>query len=94
MTPTSGAHTPIFSDGFESGNLSAWTTSGGLTVQSALVHSGSFAAQGNTTNGATYAKKLLPTTYSNGYARIYFNLVSYSSQVEIDAGIPASISTW
>ena len=82
-TPTSGAHIPVFSDGFESGNLSSWTTNAGLTVQTALVHSGTYAAQGNTTNGATYAKKTLPTTYNEGYARIYFNLVSYSSQVNL-----------
>ncbi len=82
-TATPVIHTPVFSDGFESGNLSAWTTNGGLTVQSTLVHGGNFAAQGNTTVGATYAKKALPTSYNEGYARIYFNLVSYSSQVNL-----------
>lgn len=82
-TSTSQQHTPVFTDGFESGNLSAWTTTAGLTVESTIVHGGTFAAQANTTNGGTYAKKLLPTTYSNGYARIYFNLVSYSSQVNL-----------
>jgi hypothetical protein len=73
----------IFSDGFESGTLNAWTTKSGLTVQSAVVHNGFYAAQGNTTNGGTYAKKTLPSTYTDGYARIYFNLVSYSSQVNL-----------
>jgi len=84
-TPTLPLHTPVFSDGFESGNMSLWTSSGGLTVQTqtALVHSGTYAAQGNTTNGATYAKKTLPASYSDGYARIYFNIVSYSSQVNL-----------
>src|SRR5258706_1926376 len=82
-TATSVIHTPIFSDGFESGNLSAWTTNGGLTVQSTLVHGGNFAAQGNTTIGATYAKKTLPMSYSEGYARIYFNIASMSSQVNL-----------
>jgi iron/zinc purple acid phosphatase-like protein C/fibronectin type III domain protein len=82
-TPTSATQTPVFSDGFESGNMSSWTTNAGLTVQTTLVHSGTYAAQGNTTNGATYAKKTLATTYSEGYARIYFNLVSYSSQVNL-----------
>ena len=63
--------------------MSSWTTNAGLTVQTTLVHSGTYAAQGNTTNGATYAKKTLATSYSEGYARIYFNLVSYSSQVNL-----------
>jgi len=82
-TPTAAAHIPVFSDGFESGNLSSWTSSAGLTVQTTLVHSGSYAAQGNTTNGNTFAKKTLATSYNEGYARIYFNLVSYSSQVNL-----------
>jgi hypothetical protein len=73
----------VFTDGFESGNLSAWTSSAGLTVQSALVHSGGFAAQANTTTGNTYAKKTLASTYTDGYARIYFNLVSSASQVNL-----------
>ncbi|NJM39580.1 MAG: hypothetical protein HC853_01795, partial [Anaerolineae bacterium] len=84
--PSTATPTPapvIFQDGFESSNLSAWTSSAGLTVQTATVHLGSFAAQGNTTNGTTYAKKTLPATYSDGYARVYFNLVSYSSQVNV-----------
>jgi hypothetical protein len=63
--------------------MSAWTSSGGLAVQTALAHSGRYAAQGNTTNGGTYAKKTLPSTYTDGYARIYFNLVSYTSQVNL-----------
>ena len=82
-TPAPTSQMPVFSDGFESGNMSSWTSSAGLAVQTALVHSGNFAAQGNATNGATYAKKTLPASYSDGYARIYFNLVSYSSQVNL-----------
>jgi hypothetical protein len=82
-TPTRALSTPVFSDGFESGSLSAWTSKGGLTVQSAVVHTGAQAAEGNTTNGGTYAKKTLPSTYSDGYSRIYFNLVSSASQVNL-----------
>jgi hypothetical protein len=80
-TPTAGPS--IFSDGFESANLSTWTSSGGLAVQNAQAHSGSYAAEANTTNGNTYAKKTLPSTYANGWARIYFNLLSYSSPVNL-----------
>jgi iron/zinc purple acid phosphatase-like protein C/fibronectin type III domain protein/calcineurin-like phosphoesterase family protein len=82
-TPTPTLRVPVFRDGFESGNLSAWTSSAGLTVQTTLVHSGTYAAQGNTTNGNTYAKKTLSTNYTDGYGRVYFNLVSYSSQVNL-----------
>jgi hypothetical protein len=73
----------VFQDGFESGNLSAWTSDSGLTVQTTTVRSGSYAARANTTNGNTFAKKTLPSTYTNAYARIYFNLISYASQVNL-----------
>jgi hypothetical protein len=52
-------------------------------VQQTLVHGGSYAAQANTTTGTTYAKKTLPAAYGEGYARLYFNLVSASSQVNL-----------
>jgi hypothetical protein len=74
---------PVFSDGFESGSFSSWTSSGGLVLQSAIVRSGAFAAEGSTSNGATYAKKTLPSTYADGYGRVYFNLRSTSSQVNL-----------
>lgn len=79
----SGAPPPVFTDGFESGDLSAWTSSGGLTVQSALTSSGSFAALANTTVGNTYAKKTLASTYADGYSRVFFNLRSTASQVNL-----------
>ena len=46
------------------------------------MHSGGFAAEGNTTNGATYAKKTV-TAARDGYARVYFNLKSAASQVNL-----------
>jgi hypothetical protein len=81
-TPTVAA-APVFSDGFESGTLAAWSATTGLVIESATVHGGVYAAEGNTTTGNTYAKKTLPATYNDGYSRIYFNLVSYSSQVNL-----------
>ena len=74
---------PIFSDGFESGDLSRWTAIGGLNPEASIVHSGTFAAEGKTTTGATYAKKLLPSTYASGFARAYVDVVSASSQVNL-----------
>ena len=84
VTTPPAARTYVFSDGFESANLSQWTTNGGLVVQNLLKHSGTWAAQGNTTNGATYAKKLFSSTYADGYLRTYFYLASgYTGQVNI-----------
>ena len=73
----------IFTDGFESGNLSAWTSSGGLTVEGTTTHTGSFAVEASTTNGNTYAKKLLPSTYTDAYSRVFVDLKSESSQVNL-----------
>ncbi|MGH3509908.1 MAG: metallophosphoesterase, partial [Nocardioidaceae bacterium] len=74
---------PVFADGFESGNLSAWGATGGLTVESGTVYDGGYAAEGNTTNGATYAKKTLPSTYPDAYAQVHFDVVSQASQVNL-----------
>jgi hypothetical protein len=82
VTTPSGT-TAIFTDGFESGNLSAWTSSGGLTVQGTTVHTGSSAAEGNTTAGNTYAKKTMPATYTDAYSRVWFNVKSSASQVNL-----------
>lgn len=80
---TPAASPPLFSDGFESGNLAAWTSSAGLTVQGTLTHAGSFAAQAATTNGNTYAKQTLTSTATDGYSRVWINLQSTSSQVNL-----------
>jgi hypothetical protein len=73
----------VFQDGFESGNLSAWTKSVGLMAEKPLKHTGTWGAQGNTTTGATYAEKKLPATYADGYALVFFDLVSASSEVTL-----------
>ena len=60
-----GASGPVFSDGFESGNLSAWTGSSGMTVQQSLTYAGSWAARA-TSNGsaAAYMYKSLAAPFS------------------------------
>jgi hypothetical protein len=80
---TAAAATPVFSDGFETGDLSAWTTTAGLTVTTADHRNGSYAAEGNTTNGNTYAKKTLPSTYTDAYARVGYKIKSQSAQVNL-----------
>ena len=72
-----------FADGFESGNLSAWTTSRGVVAESAVARTGGFGAQASTSTGATYAKKTLSAAYSDGYARVAFRVVSQASQLNL-----------
>jgi hypothetical protein len=77
------SHHPVFSDGFESDNFSAWTSSKGLAVEATIVHSGAFAAEVNTSHGGGSALKKLPSTYTTGYGRVWFDIVSESSQLNV-----------
>ena len=78
---TPAAQIPIFTDGFESGDLSAWSSSGGLAIESSDVRTGTYAAAATTTNGNTYARKTLDATYSDAYARLGFQILSQANQV-------------
>jgi hypothetical protein len=78
---TTPAGVAPFQNGFEAG-FTGWTSSGGLVLEGSTLHSGLFSAEGNTTNGATYAKKTV-TAGLDGYARVYVNLKSAASQVNL-----------
>jgi hypothetical protein len=72
-----------FSDGFETGDLSQWTASTGLTVQQQEVFSGAWAARGTTTGPAANAYKLLSTPQTRLYARTRFKMISQSQTTVI-----------
>ena len=80
MSQTSTPVSPgqlLFSDGFESGNLSQWTTGQGLIVQTQQVASGSYAAQGSSAaGGATYARKSLSVPQTDLFYRVRFKIIS------------------
>ncbi len=80
---TANSHVVVFSDGFEGANFSAWTAAKGLLIESARVHTGSFAARVNTTRGGGFARKTLPSTYAAGYGRVWFAITSAASQVNV-----------
>jgi len=67
---------PLLADGFERGDLSAWTTDAGLTVGSAEVRSGSFAARATSTGAPTSASANLQTPQTDLYSRLAFKIVS------------------
>ena len=76
-SPIASATTSIFTDGFETGNLSRWTSSSGLTVQGLTVNSGSWAAEAKSPkNTVAYAVKQLPSTYQDLYYTIHFDILS------------------
>jgi len=80
---------PVFSDGFESGVFSNWSGVIGLKTETTTVHTGTYAAEGNTTNGQTHAYKLLGTAYTNLYYRIYFEVKSQGASFTL-MGVQAS----
>ena len=77
------ADSPLFADGFETGDLSGWTSNSNLSLESGDVHSGGFAAEGSTAAGSTFARKTLPSTYMDAYARVAFEVKSQASQVTL-----------
>lgn len=76
------AAVPVFSDGFETGDLSGWASSAGLTVQSSTVRSGVDAAEANVSAAPANARKTLPGgPYPDAYARVAFQVKTQTSQV-------------
>jgi fibronectin type 3 domain-containing protein len=75
---------PLFLETFEAGALSsstnAWTTpTAGLTTQQATVHTGSWAAEENSTGSPTWASAQLPATYTAVHASAWVNVKSRST---------------
>jgi hypothetical protein len=78
-TATTPARGALFSDDFESGSLSKWTSVSGLVVQQEQVFSGAWAARGTSTGAATWAYERLDASQVSLYYRIRFNLVSQAA---------------
>jgi hypothetical protein len=77
---TASAMTPLlFTDDFESGDMSNWTFSTGLSVQSQDVYNGTYAAQASSTGTATWAYKTLDAGQTNIYYRLRFKINSLGS---------------
>jgi hypothetical protein len=74
-TPTSTVHT-LFADGFETGDLSKWSTISGLTVQQQVVFDGAWAARMTSTGTATYAYGTLSSPATEIHYSLWFRIVS------------------
>ncbi|MDX6720297.1 MAG: large repetitive protein [Solirubrobacteraceae bacterium] len=66
----------VFADDFESGDLSAWTSSSGLGVQQQASFSGSWGARATSSGAATSAYKQLPVALSDLYFSTRLKLVT------------------
>ena len=79
VSPASNAAsvtTLLFFDGFESGNLSLWSSSLGLQAQQGTAFAGLWAARGSSTGTATYALKTLSPTRTSVYFETRFNIAA------------------
>lgn len=78
------AASPLFSDGFESGSMSAWSSSKGLVPQQQTVHGGTWAASMKSTgSGRTVASSTLPGTYPQLYLKAWVLVKSLASRVTL-----------
>ena len=68
--------TLLFSDGFESGDLSGWTGGSGLVIQPQESFVGVYGARGNSTGAATYAYKQLSTSQNDLFYSMRFKILS------------------
>jgi len=74
---------PLFGDGFETGNLSLWSSSGGLAVSTQRVFAGARSAEGSTRNGGTFAAKTFATTQTSLYLTAHVYLQSIKSGFDV-----------
>ncbi|MFL5838888.1 MAG: fibronectin type III domain-containing protein, partial [Thermoleophilaceae bacterium] len=75
---------PAFSDGFETGDMSQWTTSAGITPQSATGFSGSYAARATASLAAASASKTLPSAPAELFYRVRFKIISQGATSPIN----------
>ncbi|MDQ3879892.1 MAG: DNRLRE domain-containing protein [Chloroflexota bacterium] len=75
-TPTLPAEPPLFSDGFESRDLSAWTSALGLTVQDVVVGTGNWAGRATSTGAGASAYRQLAAPEPQLVAKVRFYVVS------------------
>jgi hypothetical protein len=72
----------LFQDDFETGNLSAWTTTNSFTAQSAITHAGSWAGRATATSGPAFASKTI-SGQTDVYLRSFVRVVSHGGANQI-----------
>lgn len=80
------AATPLLSEGFESGSLAGWQpVVGGVSVQSQVIHTGSYAAQISSTGGQSFALRGLTGSGVTGalYAQAWVDVASQTTSATL-----------
>ena len=85
--PSSAAQ--IFGDGFESGNLTAWTGSASFTVQQSTVHDGEWAGRARSTGAPSHAFRSF-AGQTELSSTLWFNVASRSTAVWLTSFRPSS----
>ncbi len=67
----------LFTDTFESGNLSAWTNTGSFTNQQAITHAGAWAGRATASGGPAFASKTI-SGQNDVYLRSFVHVVSHA----------------
>jgi hypothetical protein len=78
--PAPASAAPVFADGFERGDLSAWTGSAGFATQQLTVRSGAWAGRATSTGAASHAWRTF-TSQSELWSRTAFAVTSRSTAV-------------
>jgi len=78
--PAAGA---LFSDGFETGDLSQWSTVSGLTAESANPHADSYGAEESSVGTPTFAYEALPGAYTELWAQAWVYVNSQSTSANL-----------
>ncbi|MEO8293369.1 MAG: metallophosphoesterase [Actinomycetota bacterium] len=73
----------LFSDGFESGDLSRWTGTNGLIVQQTEVATGTWAARAASNGEPSSASKVLPAGLDEVYVRVRFQISRISTRATL-----------
>jgi hypothetical protein len=74
-----GVHATIFSDDFEKGQLTGWTSAQGVSVQQSVVAGGTYAARATGNGTVAYARKTLSSAQQEVFVRTRFQIISQGS---------------
>lgn len=80
LHPVAVGAAPVFSDGFESGSLSAWSGSANVTVQDQITSAGRWAARATSTGSPSHAWRTFPTR-AELWSTTWFSIVTRSGPV-------------
>ncbi len=72
----------LFTEGFESGNLSNWTSTTAFTAQQAIVRTGSWAGRASASSGPAFASKTIPAQ-TDVYLRAFTRVASHAGTNQI-----------